>query len=109
MNPTGWLNRQIASAGLVLESFREEFDRNPTSALDGSRRAFEAAAMRYEATWALAYYNRQGEATTLITARAKLRNATRTPEFSTSPTSNLMAQYTIAALTKIVEKLEETE
>jgi hypothetical protein len=109
MNLTDWLYRQIANADVVLESFREAFEGNPANALDGSRRAFEAAAMRAAAAEAVVYLDSQGEAYTLSVLKDRLSNAAQSPTFSTSPTSNLMAQYSIAALAKIVAKLEGPE
>jgi len=102
------LKRREASANVIMVNFKSNLEKNPAYALSWGLDAFAAAAM-------LKITEQMLNALTSETCSVKslyellmdrVRNRSKYPPQSTSPTSNLMEQYELAACSEIADDCE---
>lgn len=96
-------DRIIKYAEAVVEQFKGTLALNPFEAFEWSNSAFEAAAQIR--VWGVA--KSHADELTLEAAQREVNLMAAYPEQSTSPTSNLVKQYELAAWCKVVEFLGE--
>lgn len=101
------LQVRVEGAQTVLERFKENFAKDPSYALEWGFEAFKNAATVEVCTAMLSYLERPEatiEAIRAYLTKQALRGA-RNPSFSTSPTSNLMAQLRTSEEAELLDKL----
>ena len=102
------LETRVKQAQDAIDQFKKKLDNGAAYAFEWSQSAFEAAAIIEVATPALEYLRGDAAATVDLVKESWTREAlqrARSPEFSTSVTSNLMSTYRTAALAKLLDDL----
>jgi hypothetical protein len=104
--------RWAQQAQSELDKFAKSFAESPSNALMWGTGAFESAARLDVAKSLIWSFTPRVDWAPITVDQAisivtdQLMNAARYPAHSTSPTSNLLAQYRISALTEALDKLK---
>jgi hypothetical protein len=100
------LERKIEMAQTQLDEFQASFAKNPAHALVWSTGTFKAAAERKTLKIMLQDLDNGADVPSLrLMLQNKVLHAAKYPAQSTSPTSNLMEQYELAACAEMLSDL----